>query len=137
MSKELREKIKEAEVAFKKSKEDLIKSYVDVFKWEYSQVKKLISSVDKLIIMVDINSDDEGGMITDYSLYLKENYILDDFDFEDEDIEGLNAFGEDDRKSFKKFVDSFYELTYDASQKHLDVAKILKKSGFKIEDGDN
>lgn len=132
MSKELREKIKEAEVAFKKSKEDLTKSYVDVFKWEYSQVKKLISSVDKLIIIEDINSDDEGGTTTDYLLYLKENYILDNFDFED--IEGLNAFGEDDRKSFKKFVDSFYKLTYDASQKHLDVAKILKKSGFKIED---
>jgi hypothetical protein len=132
MSKELREKIKEAEVAFKKSKEDFTNSYIDVFKWEYSQVKKLISSVDKLIIMVDINSDDEGGIITDYSLYLKENYILDDFDFED--IECLNAFGKDDKKSFKKFVDSFYELTYDASQNHLDIVKILKKSGFKIED---
>lgn len=132
MSKELKEKIKEYSKAFKKSKENLTNSYINLLKWEYSQVKEIIlsidKSVDKLVIIKETDGNDEGRIDTAYFLYLKKRHVRED-DFSGFDWSTLSI---DDERSFRNFIDSFYSLMEELKEKNLDIDSILEESDFKI-----
>lgn len=137
MSKELKEKVKENLKALNKSKSDLSDSYIKLLKFEYSKVKKLLSSIGNHYIRESYNSTDDGNMQYDYCLTLEEKDgsvdILDDFTHKDPDYAtSFEKLSKDDLKLIEGFVKVFYDLIYDLQKNHLNVKSIIKKSGLEF-----